>query len=103
MIWHFVEGFYQRKGDSTPKNETALKYTVNFEHTDHQIEFIKSKKSDRWWMKVPILTKKNKKLNRHQLVPCSYNDYLNACNEEIPERWMRAYLKINNWGENRVV
>jgi len=27
-------------------------------------------------------------------VPCSYADYLQACNDEIPERWLREQERL---------
>ena len=42
--------------------------------------FLQSKKTGRWWMQLP-----DKKM-----IACSYKDYLNASNNEIPERWLRA-------------
>jgi len=102
MMWYFIDGFHARKQDEKPPKEETLKYTVSFSQNDHHIEFIKSKRSDRWWMRVPIEKEHSKKLRRHEMVPCSYEDYEHACREEIPERWLRAYEKINHWYDNRV-
>jgi len=55
---------------------------------------LKSKKSDRWWMKVPCKKTKNRKKG-YQLVPCSYSDYALACKDEIPDRWMKAFLRLS--------
>ena len=43
-------------------------------------------------MEVPIKTRK--KHERHRLVPCSYNDYLQACNEDLPDRLINAYRRF---------
>ncbi len=96
MIWYFVDGFYARKHDAPLNTEAKdyLKYMVNFKNNDHEIIFLKSKKSDRWWMKVPLLHKKKNGLD-YELVPCSYSDYEIACKEEIPDRWMKAYLRFS--------
>ena len=79
MIWYFIDG------KSRSSHETALSERQNFNeyHTafaEVDTIFIQSKKTGRWWMELP-----NKKL-----IPCSYNDYLFASNNEIPERWLRA-------------
>jgi hypothetical protein len=42
--------------------------------------FLQSKKTGRWWMQLP-----NK-----NYIACSYNDYMLASHNEIPERWLRA-------------
>lgn len=95
MIWYFIEGFYNRKNDHPHSDKTDyVKYTVSIkDHKDHLV-FYKSKKSDRWWMDVPV--KKNFKnvYERHHLVPCSYSDYEVACQDDIPDRWWQAYQKL---------
>lgn len=91
MIWYFVEGFYSRKNDFPEKDDKRyLRYIVNFKDNDLEIVFLKSKKSDRWWMRVP--TKNNEQ--GYILYPCSYNDYQTACHDEIPERWIKALLRV---------
>jgi len=95
MIWYFVDGFMNRKGDQPEKNQdNYIKYIVNLEAVDEELVFLKSKKSDRWWMLVDFKNKVNKKYRRHQFVPCSYNDYMTALNHEIPERWWKLQQKI---------
>ena len=59
---------------------------------DLQIRFWKSSKSGRWWLQVPAKTKR--KHNRHRLIPCSYNDYLSACQEDIPDRLVNAIKRF---------
>ena len=95
MVWYFIEGFYNRKNDH-PYNDTKdyVKYTVSIKDHKDQLVFYKSKKSDRWWMDVPV--KKNLKsiYERHHLIPCSYYDYEIACKDDIPDRWWQAYQKL---------
>jgi len=102
MIAYFIEGFYQRKNDVDPVNDQALKYTVTFEEEGIDIEFIKSKKSDRWWMLMPKEVVVDISLEHQRLIPCSYNDYLNACNKIIPNRWIKATEKITNWNSQKI-
>ncbi|RZJ70647.1 MAG: arginase, partial [Flavobacterium sp.] len=33
------------------------------------------------------------KLKRNTLLPCCYEDYIGACNNELPERWWKAQRK----------
>jgi formiminoglutamase len=35
-----------------------------------------------------------KDTQKHVLVPCTYKDYLTALNNEIPERWMREWMRL---------
>jgi arginase family enzyme len=93
-IWYFLEGVGQRKQDmplQTSSNYTT--YRVAIEGMEEEITFIKSVRSDRWWMKLPTDGKRNRYLSHH-LLPCSYSDYQTACNNVVPERWWNAVHKM---------
>jgi formiminoglutamase len=92
MIWYFIEGYYSRVGDYPLTLDEHLKFTVHLEDTDHELIFWKSKKTERWWMELPFGDKE--KYGRNQLVPCSFEDYEGACEQELPDRWMKAYTKL---------
>ncbi len=93
MVWYFLEGVFNRKNDY-PASKTGLtEYIVAFRQLHYQITFWKSAKTGRWWMQVPVATKK--KHERHRLVPCSYQDYQMACREELPERLMQALQRFS--------
>lgn len=95
MIWYFVEGFYSRPHDFPFRNEDDyLKYHVTI--TDHKqdIVFYKSRKTDRWWMEIPLPAEQRMKYERHYMVPCSYKDYQQAAADEIPDRWWMFYQKL---------
>lgn len=92
MVWYFIDGFYHRTHEYPIVNDRDfIKYIVELEESGYELIFWKSRRSGRWWMQVPS---HEDRYERHQLVPCSYADYLAACKEEIPERWMRAYEKL---------
>jgi formiminoglutamase len=78
MIWYFIDGYLVRKNEAplSDKNE-FVEYHLQF--TGNDIKFIKSKRTNRWWMQLPD----------GNFEPCSYNDYLLASENEIPERWLR--------------
>jgi len=95
MIWYFIDGFCNRQHDFPFRNEEDyVKYHVTI--TDHKqdIVFYKSKKTDRWWMEIPLPAEQRLKYERHYLVPCSYKDYQAASNNEIPDRWWMVYQKL---------
>lgn len=92
MIWYFTEGYYNRAGDYPMTLDDHLKFTVHIEESSHELIFWRSKKTDRWWMELPFGDKE--KYGRHQLVPCSFKDYEDACDHELPDRWMKAYTKL---------
>ncbi len=94
MIWYFIDGFYNRKRDFplNPKSQYLI-YKTSLKHDDHELVFVKSKKTDRWWMQVPYPAAGS--LNeRFHLVPCRYEDYRTAVDGEMPDLWWRTYQKL---------
>jgi formiminoglutamase len=83
MIWYFVDGLLVRKTEAklTERDEFTV---FNVAFTDNDTVFLKSKRTNRWWMKLPD----------QSFVPCSYNDYLVASNDQIPERWLREQERL---------
>ncbi len=92
MIWYFIEGYYNRVGDYPVTMDEHMKFTVHLNDLRDDLIFWKSKKTERWWMEIPATDKE--KHARQQLVPCSIKDYEKACEQELPDRWMRAYTKL---------
>ena len=79
MLWYFIDG------KSRAKQEAAIEDRRHFNEyhctfTEVETIFLQSKKTNRWWMQLP-----NKKF-----IACSYADYVNASQDQIPERWLRA-------------
>lgn len=96
MIWCFMDGFYNRKNDFPSRSSSDyLKFHVVLQDEKYEINFYKSKKSDRWWMEIPYPPTKGLKFERHTLLPCSYKDYEMAVNNEIPDRWWQTYQKLS--------
>lgn len=95
MIWYFIDGFYQRKGDFPIANKNQYtKYNVSNKNHKEELVFYKSSKTDRWWMEVPYHTSSFNKYTRHLMLPCNYEEYLVASNDEIPERWFQTFKKL---------
>ena len=96
MIWFFIEGFQLRKNETPLTNsKNYTKYKVVLSTSEEELIFVKSLKSNRWWMKIPYPPSKKVKYQRHHLVPCSYSDYEIALKDEMPDLWMKTYNKIN--------
>ncbi|NHN26526.1 formimidoylglutamase [Flavobacterium jejuense] len=92
MVWYFIEGFcFRSKEYPFGTKEQYLKYIVLIE--EEELIFFKSNKTDRWWIEIPFLDNKNNKLKRNTLLPCTHDDYLAACEQEIPNRWWKAYRR----------
>ncbi len=96
MIWCFMDGFYSRKHDFPSRtNPDYVKFHVVLQDEKYEINFFKSKKTNRWWMEIPYPPSKGLKFERHTLLPCSYKDYELAINNEIPDRWWQTYQKLS--------
>ncbi len=95
MIWYFIEGFANRKGENPLVNKkNCQKFRVALGNEKQEIVFYKSRKTDRWWMDIPYPPNKGLNMERQLIIPCSYNDYQAACNEDMPERWWKTYQKL---------
>ena len=91
IIWYFIEGFHYRSNEYPfGSRDNYIKYIVPIEE---ELVFYKSDKTDRWWIEIPFISSGNNKLKKNTLLPCSYDEYLSACNQEIPERWWKAQRK----------
>ncbi|WP_158838875.1 formimidoylglutamase [Polaribacter sp. L3A8] len=92
MIWYFIEGVNFRVKDYPfSGKENYQKFTVLLEDDD-PLTFYKSNKSGRWWIEIKILS--DNKYKRHALIPCTYNDYIDATKQIIPEKWYKAMRKL---------
>ncbi|KAB1156662.1 formimidoylglutamase [Flavobacterium luteum] len=92
IVWYFIEGFHYRSNEYPfGSKENYLKYIIPFEN--EELIFYKSNKTDRWWLEVSFNSASNNKLKRNTLLPCSYEEYLLACNQELPERWWKMQRK----------
>ena len=91
MIWHFIDGFYNRVNESPLQNENDfIRYRVALHANNaNEMVFYKSTITERWYMEVTSNYHKNS-----FTLPCSYNDYQAACNGDIPDRWMKATQKL---------
>ncbi len=95
MIWHFVFGYLSREREHPQENsENFYKYITTLKAQDHKIVFYKSRKTDRWWMGVPI-ENYDPYFKDQAIIPCAYEDYLAASSDEIPERWWHALQKLS--------
>jgi arginase family enzyme len=92
IVWYFIEGYHYRSNEYPySSKESYLKYIIPLE--DEELIFYKSNKTDRWWIEIPFISDTNNKLKRNTLLPCSYEEYLGACNQELPERWWKVQRK----------
>ncbi|MBI9040518.1 formimidoylglutamase [Lutibacter sp.] len=91
MIWYFIEGVNYRANDYPfGLKDNYQKFIVPIEN--EVLNFFKSNKSGRWWMEISL--NENNKYKRHALIPCTYQDYISATDQEIPDRWLNTLKKL---------
>ena len=92
MLWYFIEGVNCRvKDDDFSLEHNYQKFITLVDQ--QELIFYKSMKTGRWWIEIPFLEEINNKLKRHTLLPCTHQDYQDACNNNVPERWYKAFQK----------
>ncbi|MFT4063040.1 MAG: formimidoylglutamase [Edaphocola sp.] len=83
MLWYFIDGYLVRKKEAKVEQaEDFTEYHVSLNKSD--TIFLKSRRTNRWWMQLPD----------GRYAPCSYNDYLTAAANDIPERWFREQERV---------
>ncbi len=95
IIWYFLDGVSQRKGDfPIGSKKEYTKFRVHLEEQNEELVFYKSNKSERWWMEVPYPPKEGVRFERHHMVPCNWEDYQRAMQNEMPDLWWKTYQKL---------
>lgn len=79
MIWYLLEGSTLRED---PEKSPLTQYIVQSKDNEHTLLFYKSEISGRWWIENKVGRK----------VPCSYQDYRKACEEDYSELIIRSVL-----------
>jgi formiminoglutamase len=79
MLWYLIDGRSRgRREAALTERDFFVEYRTAF--AEVETSFLQSKKTQRWWMQLPD----------NKYIACSYQDYLLASSNEIPERWLRA-------------
>ena len=92
VLWYFIEGVHYRSNEYPfGSREHYTKYIVPME--DEELVFFKSDRTERWWIEVSGGSAGGNKVKNNTLLPCSYKDYLSACDNEVPERLWKAQRK----------
>lgn len=82
LIWYYAEAAALRFPDHPYFKNSVSEYVVDMKSLDKSISFFKSNVSGRWWVKVP-----DTEQNRWKA--CSYEDYKEACNDELSNDLLR--------------
>jgi hypothetical protein len=89
-IWFFLQGREEKIYDIPDKNSDNFTiYRNTISNGAHEIVFLKSNHTERWWMEIP-----NPRTNNPFYVACTYNDFLKVSNDEMPDAWWKFYQKV---------
>ena len=94
ILWFFMESFAQKQvedpSESSSGNGRFTKYHINVDDLGEEMIFVRSNYTDRWWIEMAdskgIMT----------YAACSYEDYLKANNNEVPERWIMCSARLKS-------
>jgi len=81
MIWYFTDGVQNRMSEFPITPQHLTEYVVTSSCWSGSLHFFKSMISGRWWMAHP-----QHDGDMNNLIPCTYDEYLSACRDEIPDR-----------------
>jgi arginase family enzyme len=92
LLWHFIDGFYNRKNDYPNESiENLQKYVLNSDDFGVNFIFYKSTRTDRWW--IEITNDIDRSLSF--LTPCNYEDYVLACQNLVPDIYLQEKSRRN--------
>jgi formiminoglutamase len=93
LLWYLIDGIHARVGDYPATNKGLTEYIVDWKgHAKAKLTFWKSSRSERWWLQVPAKTPR--KQARHRLIPCSYEDYKQTTQGDLPDRLWQAISRF---------
>jgi formiminoglutamase len=92
ILWFFLEGFSQKQLETPSLNDYSSgrfkRYHVRVTDLEDDLIFVKSNLTDRWWIEI------RSDGNTNKYVACSYEDYIKANHNEVPDRWVKAVARL---------
>ena len=98
VLWHLIEGVHIRKPETLQVDKPPyIRFTVERDDVGMGLHFYKNTLTDAWWMGVPIKGQWSQHFKDEEyLVPCGQEDYIQSTTEELPQRWLRRFQKLND-------
>ena len=95
MIWYFIEGYSSRQ-DDLPTSDSAdfKRYNVQIGEGEENVIFLCHKVTGKWWIDMSFMHADDPRYERHHFIPCSKEDYDQAMNNELPDKWWQFYQKL---------
>ena len=95
MIWYFIDGFSARQNDIPTTDSTDFKrYNVQIGEGEENVIFLCHKVTGKWWIDMSFMHADDPRYERHHFIPCSKEDYDQAMNNELPDKWWQFYQKL---------
>jgi hypothetical protein len=82
-LWYYLHGKLTTPPVASTQNLEFQEFIVEKCLGEVSLSFLKSKRTQQWWFKIPFPLPTN--LIRHQMQPCLYEDYLNAKEGELSD------------------
>ena len=95
MLWCFVNGVSSRMYYSPFEPRTGItfkKFIVLAQ--DNELTFFKCDQTNRWWIELPYSAERTIPYGPIYFVPCTINDYQEALQNKMPDRWWNAFRKL---------
>ena len=88
IIWHILSGIDNRYHDYPQRPIEEYRRFVVYPKVegDTQTIFYNSLSNRRWWIEIPTA-------EGNKIFACSQDDYMQFCNDSIPDIWMRHFMK----------
>ncbi len=92
-LWYSLQGIESRTYEKPFSSENLVEMVMDNEVLEHPISFLKSKKTGRWWVKIPTPSTSK---TEYYYFPCSENDYQRSRESHLPKRIVRAIYRAQN-------
>lgn len=89
IAWHIMEGIALRRHEHPATAPTRFKKFIVSTPMASDLIFYRSNLAATWWMEMHPAH-----LAEPVLIPCSQADYAQACQQELPERWLRNFSRL---------
>ncbi|WP_297085750.1 arginase family protein [uncultured Draconibacterium sp.] len=90
LVWYFVQGYLLRDKSNPGTGAGYLNYRVEIPELASPLIFYKNENTEQWWIQVQAVNGEIK------YFACSEKDYEMACNNEIPENWLKYVQKTDD-------
>uniref|UniRef100_UPI003217C705 arginase family protein n=1 Tax=uncultured Draconibacterium sp. TaxID=1573823 RepID=UPI003217C705 len=89
MVWYFIEGYFNRSNVFPGEGDGFDVNKVEIAELNSPLTFYKNRKTNQWWIEVQSIN------NEITYIACDERDYNEACNNEIPDFWLKYIQKID--------